>query len=54
MATDELFNTKKSHVIIKNFIDKDIAIKIRDFFTYEKSKLHHDILLHGIVLEVTK
>jgi len=26
----------------------------RDFFTYEKSKLHHDILLPGIVLEVTK
>jgi hypothetical protein len=33
MATDELFNTKKSHVIIKNFIDKDIAIKIRDFYS---------------------
>ena len=33
MATDELFNTKKSHVVIKNFIDKDIAIKIRDFYS---------------------
>ena len=37
MATDELFNTKKSHVIIKNFIDKNIAIKIRDFYSKTKN-----------------
>jgi hypothetical protein len=43
MATDELFNTKKSHVIIKNFIDKDIAIKIRDFYSKTKNS---EIFVH--------
>jgi hypothetical protein len=42
MATDELFNKKKSHAI-KNFIAKDIAIKIRDF--YSKTLKHGSILI---------
>ena len=42
MAVDELFNTKKSHLIVKNFIDKDIAIKIRDF--YSKTKISESFI----------
>ena len=37
MAADELFNRKKSHVIINNFIDKEVAIKIRDFYSKTKN-----------------
>ena len=31
--SQELFNENSSHFIIKNYIDKDIAIKVRDFYS---------------------
>ncbi len=31
--SQELFDKKHSHFILKNFIDKDIAIKVRDFYS---------------------
>ena len=34
--SQELFNKDSSHLIIKNYIDKNIAMKVRDF--YSKSK----------------
>ena len=38
MALEELFNKDYSYLIIKNFIDKDIAIKVRDFYSKTKNK----------------
>ena len=32
LASEQLFNEKISYVIIKNFIDKDLAKKIRDYY----------------------
>ena len=34
--SQDLFNKHSSHLIIKNFIDADVAMKVRDF--YSKSK----------------
>ena len=31
--SQELFNEGSSHLIIKNYIDKDIAMKVRDFYS---------------------
>jgi hypothetical protein len=33
LALEQLFNEKKSYALIKNFIDKDLARKIRDYYS---------------------
>jgi hypothetical protein len=33
LALEKLFNEEKSYVLIKNFIDKDLARKIRDYYS---------------------
>ena len=35
--SQELFNKDSSHFIIKNYIDKDIAMKVRDFYSKTKN-----------------
>ena len=35
--SQELFDKDCSHFIIKNFIDKDIAMKVRDFYSKTKN-----------------
>jgi hypothetical protein len=37
MAKNELFNKEKSFLIVKNFIDKGVAKKIRDFYSKTKN-----------------
>tara|TARA_B100000315_G_scaffold255973_3_gene300745 strand:+ start:10225 stop:11106 length:882 start_codon:yes stop_codon:yes gene_type:complete len=38
LASQELFHANKSFVIIKNFLSKETAIKIRDFYTESQNK----------------
>ena len=38
LAVEQLFNKNQSYLIIKNFIDKDVAKKIRDFYSKTKNK----------------
>ena len=35
--SQDLFNKDSSHLIIKNYIDKDIAMKVRDFYSKTKN-----------------